>query len=334
MKILVTGGTGFIGSHTVVALMRDGHEVVIVDNLVNSKRSVINKIARITNVVPAFYKLDVANKQALSKVFAAHKFDAIIHFAGLKAVGESVAKPLLYYRNNLDTTLTLLELMKDYDVKNILFSSSATVYGTPEVMPIGEEDPLGGTTNPYATTKLFIEQILSDFVHANSGFKAVSLRYFNPIGAHPSALLGESPNDIPNNLMPYVSKVAHGKLAHLNVFGDDYDTVDGTGVRDYVHVLDLAEGHVLALKAFSFPASYNYYNLGTGKGTSVLELVAAYEKANQIKIPYVIGPRRPGDIATSYADISKAKKELGFAPKYTIEDACRHAYLFEKRFKS
>lgn len=334
MKILVTGGTGFIGSHTVVALQKAGHEVVIVDNLINSQRNVVSKIARITKVRPLFYKVDVANKTALNKVFAAHKFDAIIHFAGLKAVGESVQKPLLYYRNNLDSTLTLLELMGEYNVKNIIFSSSATVYGTPEVMPIKEEDPLGNTTNPYATTKLFIEQILEDFVSVNSGFKAVSLRYFNPIGAHPSKLLGESPNDIPNNLMPFISKVASGKLPHLNVFGDDYDTVDGTGVRDYVHVVDLANGHLLALKAFEFPKAYNYYNLGTGKGTSVFELIAAYEKANKVKIPYVVGPRRSGDVATSYADISKAVQELGFAPHYTIKDACRHAYLFEKRLKA
>lgn len=334
MKILVTGGTGFIGSHTVVCLQEAGHEVVIVDNLINSQRNVVSKIARITKVRPLFYKVDVANKSALNKVFAAHKFDAVIHFAGLKAVGESVQKPLLYYRNNLDSTLTLLELMAEYDVKNIIFSSSATVYGTPEVMPIKEEDPLGNTTNPYATTKFFIEQILKDFVSVNSGFKAVSLRYFNPIGAHPSKLLGESPNDIPNNLMPFISKVANGKLAQLNVFGDDYDTVDGTGVRDYVHVVDLANGHLLALKAFAFPQPYNFYNLGTGKGTSVFELIAAYEKANKVKIPYVVGPRRSGDVATSYADISKAVAELGFAPHYTIKDACRHAYLFEKRLKA
>lgn len=334
MKILVTGGTGFIGSHTVVSLQAEGHEVVIVDNLVNSQKNVVSKIARISKVRPLFYKLDVADKKALTKVFAAHKFDAVIHFAGLKAVGESVAKPLLYYRNNLDSTLTLLELMAEYNVKNIIFSSSATVYGTPEKMPIEEEDPLGNTTNPYATTKLFIEQILKDFVSVNKGFKAISLRYFNPIGAHPSKLLGESPNDIPNNLMPYISKVANGKLAKLSIFGDDYPTSDGTGVRDYVHVLDLALGHVRALKAFTFEPAYNYYNLGTGKGTSVLELVHAYEKANKVKIPYIIAPRRGGDIATSYADVSKAKEELGFLPRYSITDACRHAFLFEKRIKA
>lgn len=333
MKILVTGGTGFIGSHTVVELINAGHEVVIVDNLVNSNKDVIGKIKRITKVRPLFYKVDVENKKALAKVFNEHKFDAVIHFAGLKAVGESVQKPLLYYRNNLDSTLTLLELMVEYDVKNILFSSSATVYGTPEVMPIKEEDPLGHTTNPYATTKLFIEQILQDFVSANPGFKAVSLRYFNPIGAHPSKLLGESPSDIPNNLMPYISKVANGKLEYLSIHGDNYDTVDGTGVRDYVHVVDLAHGHLLALKAFSFDKAYNYYNLGTGKGTSVLELIHAYEKANKIKIPYVIGPRRDGDIATSYADIEKAHIELGFSPQYTIKEACRHAFLYEKKQK-
>lgn len=331
MKILVTGGTGFIGSHTVVELIKAKHEVVIVDNLLNSQIEVLDYIQEITGVKPVFYEVDVANKKAMTRVFREHKFDSVIHFAGLKAVGESVEKPLLYYRNNIDSTLTLLELMHEHEVYNILFSSSATVYGTPESMPIKETDPLGGTTNPYATTKLMIEQILMDFVSAKQKFKAVSLRYFNPIGAHPSALIGESPNDIPNNLMPYISKVANGKLEVLNVFGDDYETVDGTGVRDYVHVSDLAVGHVLALKAFSFPLNYNYYNLGTGKGTSVLELVSAYEKANNLKIHYVIKGRRSGDIATSYADITKARKELGFTPMYSIIDACRHAYLFEQK---
>lgn len=334
MKILVTGGTGFIGSHTVVEAIKAGHEIVVVDNLVNSQKNVINKIKKICGVKPAFYEIDVANKKALEKVFKEHKFDAVIHFAGLKAVGESVLKPLLYYRNNLDSTLSLLELMKEYDVKNIIFSSSATVYGTPEEMPIKEEDPLGNTTNPYGTTKLFIEQILRDFVNANEGFKAVSLRYFNPIGAHPSRLLGESPNDIPNNLMPFISKVASGKLSELSVFGNDYPTIDGTGVRDYIHVMDLANGHLLALKAFSFPIAYNYYNLGTGQGTSVLQLVKAYEVANKVKVPYVIKPRRSGDIATSFADISKAKEELGYVPTHTIKEACRDAYRFEKAIKN
>ena len=333
MKILVTGGTGFIGSHTVVELINAGHEVVIVDNLTNSQKSVIAKIKRITKVRPLFYKVDVENKKAMTKIFAEHKFDAVIHFAGLKAVGESVQKPLMYYRNNIDSTLTLLELMEEYRVYNIIFSSSATVYGTPEVMPIREEDPLGNTTNPYATTKLFIEQILRDFVAANAGFKAISLRYFNPIGAHPSKLLGESPSDIPNNLMPYISKVANGRLEHLSVFGNDYDTIDGTGVRDYVHVVDLAIGHLLALKAFTFDKAYNYYNLGTGCGTSVFELIHAYEKANKVKIPYVVGPRRDGDVATSFANIDKAKHELGFMPKYSIKEACRHAFLYEKKQK-
>ncbi len=333
MKILVTGGTGFIGSHTVVELIKAKHEVVIVDNLFNSQIGVLDFIEEITNVRPLFYEVDVRDTRKMEKIFRAHDFDVIIHFAGLKAVGESVEKPLLYYRNNLDSTLSLLEMMERYKVKNILFSSSATVYGTPEVMPIRENHPLGNTTNPYATTKLMIEQILQDFVTAHQDLKAISLRYFNPIGAHPSALLGESPNDIPNNLMPYISKVASGKLAKLNVFGDDYDTLDGTGVRDYVHVVDLALGHVLALKAFSFPISYNYYNLGTGRGTSVLELVKAYEEANNVKINLEIVGRRSGDVATSYADITKARIELDYAPKYSISDACRHAYLFEQRLK-
>lgn len=333
MKILVTGGTGFIGSHTVVELQNAGHEVVIVDNLINSSKDVVNKIKRITKVKPLFYKVDVAVKKDLNKIFATHKFDAIIHFAGLKAVGESVQKPLLYYKNNLESTLTLLEIMLEYDVRNILFSSSATVYGTPEVMPIKEDAPVGNTTNPYGTTKLFIERILEDFTIAHPNFKAVSLRYFNPIGAHPSKLIGESPNDIPNNLMPYISKVANGKIDHLTVFGNDYETEDGTGVRDYVHVVDLARGHLLALKAFTFEHGYNFYNLGTGRGTSVLELINAYEKANKIKIPYLVSGRRDGDIAMSYADISKAQKELDYVPQYSIKDACRHAYLFEKKLK-
>lgn len=333
MTILVTGGTGFIGSHTVVELLAAGHEVVIVDNLINSQKNVLNKIKKISKIRPTFYAIDVADKNKLKKVFSAHNFDAVIHFAGLKAVGESVQKPLYYYRNNLDSTLTLLETMVEFGVKNILFSSSATVYGTPEVMPIKEEDPIGNTTNPYGTTKLFIEQILADFVHANPGYKAISLRYFNPIGAHPSKLLGELPNDTPNNLMPYISKVANGKLESLSVFGDDYPTLDGTGVRDYVHVVDLAKGHLLALNAFKLDRAYNYYNLGTGHGTSVLELVKAYEKANKIKIPYIVRERRSGDVAVSYADITKAQTELGYAPMYTIKDACRHAYLFEKKIK-
>ena len=333
MNILVTGGTGFIGSHTVVELINAKHEVVIVDNLFNSQIEVLDYIEKISGKRPIFYKVDVADKTNLEPVFKAHRFDAVIHFAGLKAVGESVEKPLLYYRNNIGSTLTLLELMKKYEVYNILFSSSATVYGTPKEMPIKESAMLGGTTNPYATTKLMIEQILMDFVNAHDKFKAISLRYFNPIGAHPSALLGESPNDIPNNLMPYISKVANKKLEVLNVFGDDYDTVDGTGVRDYVHVSDLATGHLLALKAFSFPVKYNFYNLGTGSGTSVLELVNAYEKANNVKVPFVIQDRRSGDIATSYADITKAQKELGYKPRYSISDACRHAYLFEQNLK-
>lgn len=333
MKILVTGGTGFIGSHTVVELLKHKHEVVIVDNLTNSKPEVIDYIEKISGIRPDFFKVDCVDYHAFEKVFKLHNFDVTIHFAGLKAVGESVEKPILYYRNNLDSTLVLLELMLKYNVPNIIFSSSATVYGTPEVMPIKETDPLGSTTNPYATTKLMIEQILQDFVHAYQGFKAISLRYFNPIGAHPSKLLGESPNNIPNNLMPFISKVANGKLKELSVFGDDYATIDGTGVRDYVHVVDLALGHVLALKALTFDKSYNYFNLGTGRGTSVLELITAYEKANNLKVPYKIVARRSGDIATSYADITKAKTELGFKPHYSIEEACRHSFLFEENLK-
>lgn len=330
MKVLVTGGTGFIGSHTAVELINHGHEVVLVDNLINSKKEVLDKIKTITGVKPEFYLLDMVDKKALKKVFALHKFDSVIHFAGLKAVGESVEKPLEYYRNNLDSTLALLELMVEYQVNNIVFSSSATVYGTPPHVPLKESDPIGGTTNPYGTTKLVIEYILRDFCFAYPDNKAIALRYFNPVGAHPSGLIGEDPQGIPNNLMPYVSKVAAGKLATLAIYGDDYDTVDGTGVRDYIHVVDLALGHVLALENIAKIKGYEAINLGTGKGTSVLELVHAYEKANHVKVNYEIKPRRAGDVDKNYADVSKAKKLLGFKTKYSIEDACKHAFEYEK----
>lgn len=330
MKILVTGGTGFIGSHTVVELIQAKHEVIIVDNLSNSKMDVLDKIKQITGVLPSFYQIDMLDKEAFEKVFITHRFDAVIHFAGLKAVGESVAKPLEYYRNNLDSTLTLLELMLKYDVKNLVFSSSATVYGTPTHVPLSEKDPIGGTTNPYGTTKLMIEYILKDFVIANPSFKALCLRYFNPVGAHPSGLIGEDPKGVPNNLMPYISKVAAGKLAYLSVYGDDYKTTDGTGVRDYIHVVDLAIGHLLAIENISKINGYDAINLGTGKGTSVLELVHAYEEVNHVKVPYQIKERRPGDVDENYADVSKAHQLLGFKTKYTIKEACKHAFEYEK----
>ncbi len=330
MKVLVTGGTGFIGSHTAVALIASGHEVVLIDNLVNSKIEVVDKIAKISGVKPPFYLVDMVDKNALKKVFALHQFDSVIHFAGLKAVGESVFKPLAYYRNNLDSTLSLLELMLEFDVKQIVFSSSATVYGTPNHVPLSEVDPIGETTNPYGTTKLMIEYILRDFCFAHPGFKAIALRYFNPVGAHPSGLIGEDPQGTPNNLMPYISKVAAGKLDCLSVYGDDYQTIDGTGVRDYIHVVDLAEGHVLALENMAKVDGYEPINLGTGRGTSVLELVHAYEAANHLKIPYEIKPRRAGDVDENYADVTKAQQLLGFKAKYRIEDACKHAYEYEK----
>ena len=331
MKVLVTGGTGFIGSHTAVELIQHGHQVVLVDNLENSKLEVLDRIQQITGLKPEFHLINMVDKKKLETVFIKHHFDAVIHFAGLKAVGESVSKPLEYYRNNLDSTLSLLELMLQYQVKTIVFSSSATVYGTPDHMPLKETDPIGGTTNPYGTTKLVIEYILRDFCLANPSYKAIALRYFNPVGAHPSGLIGEDPQGTPNNLMPYVSKVAAGKLAYLSVYGNDYKTSDGTGVRDYIHVVDLAIGHVLALENSDKMSGYETINLGTGKGTSVLELVKAYELANGVKIPYQIKERRPGDVDENYADVSKAKKLLGFKTKYTIKDACKHAYQYEKQ---
>lgn len=330
MQVLVTGGTGFIGSHTAVELIKSGHQVVLIDNLVNSKIEVLDKIKTISGVKPQFYLVDMVDKAALEKVFKQHHFDSVIHFAGLKAVGESVFKPLEYYRNNLDSTLSLLELMLEYKVKNIIFSSSATVYGVPPHVPLSEDDPIGGTTNPYGTTKLVIEFILKDFCLAHPEYKAIALRYFNPVGAHPSGLIGEDPQGIPNNLMPYVSKVAAGKLKSLSVYGDDYATSDGTGVRDYIHVVDLAVGHVLALENIDKMSGYESINLGTGKGTSVLELVHAYEKANHLSIPYEIKPRRAGDVDENYASVSKAQRLLGFKARYTIEDACKHAYEYEK----
>ena len=328
MKILVTGGTGYIGSHTCVELLENGYEVVVIDNLVNSKKDVIDKIDAITGKQVSFYQGDVQDRELLTKIFEENHIDAVIHFAGLKAVGESVEKPILYYQNNLNSTLVLLDVMKDFNVKKIIFSSSATVYGDNKNVPFKEEYEIGGTTNPYGTSKLFIEHILEDVSVADSDFSIVILRYFNPIGAHKSGLIGDNPNGIPNNLMPYITKVAVGELPKLNVFGDDYPTHDGTGVRDYIHVVDLADGHVKALnKVFSDKGVY-VYNLGTGVGYSVLDVVKAFESVNHVKIPYVIQPRREGDIAECYADASKALKELGFQTKYGLDDMVRDSYQF------
>ena len=327
MKILVTGGCGYIGSHTVVKLLEEKFEVVIIDNLVNSKREVLDKIKKITGSDVTFYQEDLCNLDALKNIFKKEKFDAIIHFAGLKAVGESVQIPLRYYQNNLISTMNLLSCMQEYGVKKLVFSSSATVYGNPKYLPIKEDFPLQ-TTNPYGTTKLMIEQILKDVYTANSSLDITILRYFNPIGAHKSGLLGEDPNGIPNNLMPYVVRVAMGTLPVLSIFGSDYNTVDGTGVRDYIHVLDLAKGHLLALK--NPKSGLKIYNLGTGKGTSVLELVNMFEKVNQVKVNKKFTARRDGDIDACYASNEKAMKELGFKCEYTLEDMCKDSYNYAK----
>ena len=327
MKILVTGGCGYIGSHTVVKLLEEKIEVVIIDNLVNSKRDVLEKIKKITGSDVTFYQEDLCNLDALKNIFKKEKFDAIIHFAGLKAVGESVQIPLKYYQNNLISTMNLLFCMQEYGVKKLVFSSSATVYGNPKSLPIKEDFPLQ-TTNPYGTTKLMIEQILKDVYQSNPDLDITILRYFNPIGAHKSGLLGEDPNGIPNNLMPYVVRVAMGTLPVLSIFGSDYNTVDGTGVRDYIHVLDLAKGHLLALK--NPKSGLKIYNLGTGKGTSVLELVNMFEKVNQVKVNKKFTARRDGDIDACYASNEKAYKELGFKCEYTLEDMCKDSYNYAK----
>lgn len=332
MKILVTGGCGYIGSHTAVELLNEGYEVVIVDNLSNSKKEVVNKIGKITSKKVKFYEEDVCNKDKLDLIFKKENIDAVIHFAGLKAVGESVKKPLEYYRNNLDSTLSLLEVMKKYDCKKLVFSSSATVYGSPDKLPIKEDFPLK-TTNPYGTTKLMIEMILNDLFISDSSWGISILRYFNPIGASPTGLLGEDPNGIPNNLLPFVAKVAIGELDELKVFGDDYDTIDGTGVRDYIHVVDLAKGHLKALAKIFKRSGIDAYNLGTGKGYSVLEIIKSYERVNKVKVPYKIIERRPGDIASCYASTKKANKELGWYAELTIDDMCRDSYNFVRKNK-
>lgn len=330
-NILVTGGTGFIGSETSIALIENGYRPIIVDNLSNSKEEVLNRIETITGIRPVFYKLDCCDLDAFREVFKKESIDGVIHFAGLKAVGESVVKPIEYYRNNLESSLNLLLLMREFGVKNLVFSSSATVYGVPKRVPLKEEDPVGHATNPYGETKIMIERILEDAQKADPSLNVALLRYFNPIGAHPSGLLGEDPNGIPNNLMPYVCQVAVGKRKELHVFGDDYPTRDGTGVRDYIHVFDLAEGHVATLKKLEEKPGLVIYNLGTGKGTSVLELVHAFEEANDIKIPYVINPRRSGDVAENFADVSKAEKELNWKARFNVVDACKDAYRFQKK---
>jgi len=328
MSILVTGGAGYIGSHTVVELLERDEELVIVDNFVNSKPEALNRIKKITGKDFKFYEVDILDEKNLEKVFKENNIESVIHFAGLKAVGESVEKPIEYYHNNITGTLVLLKLMKKYNCKKIVFSSSATVYGDPEIVPITEDCKTGGTTNPYGTSKLFIERILQDTSIADSEFSVALLRYFNPIGAHSSGLIGEDPNDIPNNLMPYITGVASGKLEILSVFGNDYPTKDGTGVRDYIHVVDLAKGHLKALDKIREEAGVQIYNLGTGNGYSVLDLVETFEKVNKIQVKRKIAPRRPGDIAVCYADPTKAKKELGWVAEKGIEDMCKDAWNF------
>ena len=328
MNILVTGGAGYIGSHTVVELLNEGHDVVIVDNFFNSKPDVLDKIKAITGKDVKFYEVDCCDEEKMETIFKENKIDGAIHFAGYKAVGESVAKPIIYYENNILSTLVLCKLLKKYDCKKLIFSSSATVYGDPHTVPIKEDFPLGPTTNPYGSTKLMIENILKDVYISDCEWNIVLLRYFNPIGAHSSYLLGENPKGIPNNLMPYINKVAVGELECLGVFGDDYDTHDGTGVRDFIHVVDLAKGHVKALKKLTDDSDVYVYNLGTGNGFSVLDLVKTYEKVNNLKLNYVIKDRRPGDIAACYADSSKAKEELGWEASKTIEDMCRDSYQY------
>ena len=327
MNILVTGGTGYIGSHTCVALLERGYAVIIADNLSNSKADVVEKIEQISGKEVVFYQVDVTEEAATDAIFANHSIDGVVHFAGLKAVGESVVKPLEYYYNNLLSTMTLAKLCKRYGVKRFVFSSSATVYGD-NTVPFAESMPLLPTTNPYGETKAMSERILTDFVTANPEYAVALLRYFNPVGAHESGLIGEAPSGIPNNLMPYITQVAKGKLAKLRIFGNDYSTIDGSGVRDYIHVCDLAEGHVAALDKLT--AGVHVYNLGTGRGTSVLQLVQAFADANGIQVPYEIVDRRPGDIAACYADASKAERDLGWKAKRDIVTMCRDAWRFER----
>lgn len=330
MRILVTGGAGYIGSHTSIVLLEQGHDVVIVDNLCNSKRVAVDRVEELSGKKVTFYQYDVCDEAKMREVFSKESIDAVIHFAGLKAVGESVAIPLRYYDNNLTSTLVLLKVMKEFGVGNFVFSSSATVYGDPASVPIREDFPLS-TTNPYGTTKLMIERILTDCANADQNFHPVLLRYFNPVGAHPSGLIGEAPNGIPNNLMPYISQTAIGRLPELRVFGNDYPTRDGTGVRDYIHVVDLAKGHVAAIRHLMDHTGEAVFNLGTGQGYSVLEMVEAFQRVNQVSVPYRIAPRRAGDLAVCYADPSKSARELGWKAELGLEDMCRDAWNWQKK---
>ena len=329
MKVLLAGGAGYIGSHTCVELIEAGHSVVVADNFSNSCPEAIRRVEEITGATVPLYEADVCDSAAVEKIFSENELDAVIHFAGLKAVGESVEKPLLYYRNNIDSTLTLLEAMKKHGVNNFIFSSSATVYGTPETVPLVETMPTGSPTNPYGWTKLMMEQILTDTANAYPEMSVVILRYFNPIGAHESGRIGEDPNGIPNNLMPFITQVAAGRLPQLGVFGDDYPTHDGTGVRDYIHVVDLAKGHVKAIDYSGEHKGVEIINLGTGTGYSVLDIVKAFEKVNNIKIPYVIKPRRAGDIAECFANADKAWEVLGWKAEKNLEDMCYDSWNWQ-----
>lgn len=331
MSILVTGGAGYIGSHTVVELLKANKEVVVLDNLSNSSKKSLDRVEQITGKKVTFYEADILDRDALEMIFSKEKIESCIHFAGLKAVGESCEKPWEYYYNNVSGTLILLDVMRKHGVKNIIFSSSSTVYGTPEVIPVTEECPKGEITNPYGQTKSMLEQILMDIQKADPEWNVILLRYFNPIGAHESGMIGENPNGIPNNLMPYITQVAIGKLERLGVFGDDYDTPDGTGVRDYIHVVDLAIGHVKALKKIEEKAGLCIYNLGTGTGYSVLEIVKNFEEASGKEIPYAIKPRRAGDIAMNYADASKAKQELGWVAERGIKEMCADSWRWQSQ---
>ena len=331
MSILVTGGAGYIGSHTVVELLNAGYEVVVLDNLSNSSKESLNRIKIITRKEVTFYEADISDRSTLQKIFKTENITSCIHFAGLKAVGESVSIPLEYYSNNITGTLTLLDEMRKHNIKNFIFSSSATVYGDPAFVPITEECPKGSCTNPYGWTKSMLEQILTDLHTADPEWNIILLRYFNPIGAHESGIIGEDPNGIPNNLMPIITQVAVGKLPELGITGDDYDTPDGTGVRDYIHVVDLADGHVKALKKIDEKCGLEIYNLGTGTGYSVLEMVKNFEEVNGVKVPHSIKPRRPGDIATCYANADKAKAELGWQAKYGIREMCASAWNWQSK---
>lgn len=331
MSILLTGGAGFIGSHTAVEMINAGYDVIIVDDLSNSSEKVLDRIKEITGICPKFYKMDVAVKEDVRKIFSENKIDGVVHFAGYKCVPESTKLPLKYYRNNIDTTLTMLEVMEENNCNAFVFSSSATVYGEKNKVPFNEDMETGGTTNAYGSTKLMIENILKDVAGANKNFSAVLLRYFNPIGAHPSGLIGEAPDGIPNNLMPYITQTAVGIRECLNVFGTDYNTPDGTGVRDYIHVVDLAKGHVAAIKYAMSHTGAEPINLGTGKGSSVLEVVHAFEKASGVKIPVVYKERRPGDVEYSYASVGKAEKLLNWKAQYNLDDMCKDAWNWQEK---